>query len=802
MAIVSRLQLDHPALGTAGGAALHSQIEAIYQKLGDSVATRFFVVQNLLDTEDFDLEHKFGSPLETIRYDLYLYDDSGPDVVLTEITQAGSPSLAELPVVDKVGDENTIATITNNSGGTLNLAIVMLHDPIDLREIRDVDLDSEAPEDGQALVYNAALGAWVPGASGDASFKIQSVEDDGTTVIKGGFLIDDAGVEYATYSGTGDTEDEFGVDIEIDLNEIIDTPDDDTSYYLYIDKHSLDDAVETTDTTRIVVGVTEENFVLFEEAPDLVNLARYIPIGLVSRATASWDEQVFRTLAFRRHSAPSVAVSPLVETLVGTIGEVGDVGNMAGGHELDADSLPSAVTDANGSIYNLNDANDALGTRNLTNNNSVPFTATGVEGEVNSAASFNGSNQSLSSTAAFFNPGDASFAFGAWFAATDWTPATTQVLAGKNASSTDRGWVIALQTDGRITFEAPASATALVSRPFFHEFVDGAWHHLALTYNTNNKMWRFYVDGSLVDTLTQTNRTVTSNIFRLGSYNDTADLFFAGRIDEAFYANALLSSSDIAKLAAVRIDLSNTSVDPVNQRWEAELSHGDFSSQYGSDFLLDKKREKIYVDFGGGPSDGEVTLKLYDTQISTRTIPARDFNKIFTSDPGTTIAHGLPDMPAGVQILHDELGDGQYREVGSDLGVKWDEQNLYVDLSSLTISASQPIKIIASAAPLAVAISKSQLDNMTPDFITITSNYTAKHGDKILADSSGGSFTITLPSMVGSVVEVYDIGSLLENNVTVEAVDSADIDGEDNDILDEDGLRVTYIRTASEWRSF
>jgi len=86
----------------------------------------------------------------------------------------------------------------------------------------------------------------------------------------------------------------------------------------------------------------------------------------------------------------------------------------------------------------------------------------------------------------------------------------------------------------------------------------------------------------------------------------------------------------------------------------------------------------------------------------------------------------------------------------------------------------------------------------------ITEAYTAKNGDVLLADSSGGSFIITLPSNLPilSQIEIYDpSASWFANNITVDG-DGVDIDDDSTLTLDENGDSVRLIRTASQWRAY
>ena len=56
---------------------------------------------------------------------------------------------------------------------------------------------------------------------------------------------------------------------------------------------------------------------------------------------------------------------------------------------------------------------------------------------------------------------------------------------------------------------------------------------------------------------------------------------------------------------------------------------------------------------------------------------------------------------------------------------------------------------------------------------TVSTTYQALVNDRILADCSGGAFTITLPAaadtLAGDVVQIYDItGNAATNNITVD----------------------------------
>ena len=82
----------------------------------------------------------------------------------------------------------------------------------------------------------------------------------------------------------------------------------------------------------------------------------------------------------------------------------------------------------------------------------------------------------------------------------------------------------------------------------------------------------------------------------------------------------------------------------------------------------------------------------------------------------------------------------------------------------------------------------------------VSTTYTAEPQDRILADSSSGAFTITLPAaadtLVGDVVQIIDVtGSFATNNVTV-GRNGSNINSDASDLtLDINGAIVTLIYT-------
>ena len=91
-----------------------------------------------------------------------------------------------------------------------------------------------------------------------------------------------------------------------------------------------------------------------------------------------------------------------------------------------------------------------------------------------------------------------------------------------------------------------------------------------------------------------------------------------------------------------------------------------------------------------------------------------------------------------------------------------------------------------------------------PTYIRKTSNYTANVGDYIIADTSSGPFTITLPASpsTGDFVAIAD-GSNWTTNILTVARNGSTIEGLSDDIdLDVNGVQVEFVYDSTTWEIF
>ena len=91
------------------------------------------------------------------------------------------------------------------------------------------------------------------------------------------------------------------------------------------------------------------------------------------------------------------------------------------------------------------------------------------------------------------------------------------------------------------------------------------------------------------------------------------------------------------------------------------------------------------------------------------------------------------------------------------------------------------------------------------EYIKITSNYTASENESLLTDTSGGSFTVFLPSSpsLGNKVTISDIAdSWQTNNLTIDRNGSTISGLSENVIADISGGSVTLIYDGVTWHPY
>jgi hypothetical protein len=124
--ILGRLKVLHPNWkeGTANDSSLHSAVADCWERVSDHIGTRFFPITGLASGAYVDLDHNFKAPFSSLAFRLFTRNTSTGE--LTPITDATTPSLAQFAIAASSGNETTQVRITNNSGATRDLAVVLV----------------------------------------------------------------------------------------------------------------------------------------------------------------------------------------------------------------------------------------------------------------------------------------------------------------------------------------------------------------------------------------------------------------------------------------------------------------------------------------------------------------------------------------------------------------------------------------------------------------------------------------------------------------------------------------------------
>lgn len=699
-AVVGRLQLNHPALGTVGGSALHSSIESLWTIVSDDINSRYTEFSGVTNATTYEVNHNFGTFLSEIKVDLY----SGVTGSLTRITEASSPALSLYTIQQKTGEERTtIEIITPASGTPSDLAVILSgHDIAEsLDDLDDVDISTTAPEDGQALVYSASGSEWLPGASGDSSFKIQAVTDPNGT-IKGGTIGDDLGRQYATYDGVGGDSTDFRGDLVCDLDTILGSnPANATAYMLFIDTNSVGNTPTTTgDTSEELYPVECTDFALLTSWPEDTLTQRYIHIGRITSATSGtvWSGAgaSFGTFAIRTHSRPVVNTSPVVYSLAQQqINSVGANSQIKGGHTLAASSVSS--TTGKGAWPFEGNATAAFGPA-LTSAGSPVFTETDIFG----------AGTAFDSTAGRYFTEDTiatatSFTYGA-FLKTDWS-----TLAGGNSipfsvtdgASTTRNSRIVITTGSQVQFQIETSGGGF-NIIYDHSFADDDYVHLAFVHDETNDLGKIYVNGLLVlsEAVTGTLDNLTTERFTIGALGDGTSTF-DGAINQAFFANSVLTGEEIRKLASYRID-HNKNIAIADQNWIATFN-GNLANQLDSGWIVDKSADSIWFDFFDLATSDNVGIKLKNENATSHILPVNTFDTGFLSAaPSFPLSHGLGSVPTQVEVIHEgQTTAGDFDDVRDKCS--WDDTS--IDCTGLnTIDGTHRLRIVMSTSTVAVAV--------------------------------------------------------------------------------------------------
>ncbi len=160
-------------------------------------------------------------------------------------------------------------------------------------------------------------------------------------------------------------------------------------------------------------------------------------------------------------------------------------------------------------------------------------------------ASFNGTGCLLAATATGLPSGNAAFTISLWMKTTSTRANLSFTSWGNNTGNQYNGFLMQSSTQLKHTFWE--GGVDFVSKSRASSLADGAWHHIALTYDPSAYTRTYYIDGVQFDSQmnAQYTRAVPEgNPFKVGFSQNSAN--FIGQMDEVMVFDRALTAAEVA----------------------------------------------------------------------------------------------------------------------------------------------------------------------------------------------------------------------------------------------------------------
>lgn len=216
---------------------------------------------------------------------------------------------------------------------------------------------------------------------------------------------------------------------------------------------------------------------------------------------------------------------------------------------------PSVSSPLSGAIfsYPLNgNANDVSGNGDNGTLQGAPTATTDRYSNANSAYTFNGSSQYISTATFSASPGPQNFSISVWFKTTTAGGMLVGYGSSQTGASSEYDRHIYMNSSGQIYYGIYPNAVKTINTA--GTYIDGNWHHVVTTTSTTNGS-NLYVDG----TLQATDATMTtSQVFGVNGYwrvaydnlagwtSAPANYYFTGSLDDISVYNRELTATEVA----------------------------------------------------------------------------------------------------------------------------------------------------------------------------------------------------------------------------------------------------------------
>jgi hypothetical protein len=121
-------------------------------------------------------------------------------------------------------------------------------------------------------------------------------------------------------------------------------------------------------------------------------------------------------------------------------------------------------------------------------------------------------------------------------------------------SESEEGWYVSL-SNKKLGFTMKYGHDILnVSTP--GNFVDGQWHHFAVSYSSGETITRLYVDGQQVDTISGSSNVSTNVPLTIGGAGKNQGKYFEGKLDEIMIFRRSLGETEAKSMFDISNDFS------------------------------------------------------------------------------------------------------------------------------------------------------------------------------------------------------------------------------------------------------
>ena len=150
MTLVGRSKIDHPALGTAGGSALHASIETIYTNISNNMTSRYQGATSIANSTVTTFEHNLGVPFADLQ--VLIYTGTYP-----ALTRVADPAGSGWTIAATSGFLQEKVDVTTPSSGGPHTFTVFISQAIAVAQLEAVILNLSVLKSWTILLLSSGL---------------------------------------------------------------------------------------------------------------------------------------------------------------------------------------------------------------------------------------------------------------------------------------------------------------------------------------------------------------------------------------------------------------------------------------------------------------------------------------------------------------------------------------------------------------------------------------------------------------------------------------------------------------------